>query len=66
MASAKETRAGLASIIGDKDAAEFQGISRLLAKNIHHARHVVIPGAAHLPSMENPDEFNRLMFDFLR
>lgn len=53
-------------MVGDKDAAEFQAISRLLAENIRHASHVVIPGAAHLPSMEKPDEFNRLVLDFLK
>lgn len=53
-------------IVGDKDAAEFQAISKLIAENIRKARHVVIPGTAHLPNMEKPDEFNRLVLDFLQ
>jgi pimeloyl-ACP methyl ester carboxylesterase len=52
-------------IVGDKDVAEFQTISKLIAQKIENARHEVISGTAHLPNMEKPEEFNRLVFDFL-
>lgn len=52
-------------IAGDKDAAEFQAISRLIAEKVQHGRQVVMSGTAHLPSMEKPAEFNRLVRDFL-
>jgi|DewCreStandDraft_4_1066084.scaffolds.fasta_scaffold401992_1 pimeloyl-ACP methyl ester carboxylesterase len=52
-------------IVGDNDAGEFQTISKLIARNVENGRHEVISGAAHLPNMEKPEEFNRLVFDFL-
>lgn len=52
-------------IVGDKDVAEFQTISTLIAQKVENARHEVISGAAHLPNMEKPEEFNRLVLDFL-
>lgn len=52
-------------IVGDKDIAEFQTISKLIAREVENARHEVISGTAHLPNMEKPEEFNRLVFDFL-
>lgn len=53
-------------IVGDKDVAEFQAISRLIAEKVQHGRRVVMTGTAHLPSMEKPAEFNRLVRDFLK
>jgi pimeloyl-ACP methyl ester carboxylesterase len=32
---------------------------------IPDARQAIIPGTAHLPNMEKPDEFNRILLDFL-
>lgn len=52
-------------ISGDKDVAEFQSLSGLIAQKIEHSRHVVIPEAAHLPSLEKPEEFNRIVREFL-
>jgi pimeloyl-ACP methyl ester carboxylesterase len=37
----------------------------LLMKSIPHARKAVIHDAAHLPNLEHPEEFNRLVLDFL-
>jgi pimeloyl-ACP methyl ester carboxylesterase len=37
----------------------------LLAEAIPHARHAVIPNTAHLPNLEQPEIFNRLVLDFL-
>ncbi len=33
---------------------------------IPHAKKAVIHDAAHLPNLEHPDQFNRLVLDFLR
>lgn len=52
-------------IVGEKDVAEFQGISRRIARNVSNAKHVVMSGVAHLPSMEKPEEFNRIVREFL-
>lgn len=52
-------------IVGDKDAAEFQALSRLIAEKVQHGRQVVMSGTAHLPSLEKPAEFNRLVRHFL-
>jgi 3-oxoadipate enol-lactonase len=36
-----------------------------LMSGIPGARKAEIPGAAHLPSLERPEEFDRLVLDFL-
>ena len=38
----------------------------LLSNSIPNARKAVINDAAHLPNLEHPEEFNRLVLDFLR
>ena len=52
-------------MIGEHDAAEFRSIADQIARQIPNARHVIIPGTAHLPNMEKPEEFNRLVLVFL-
>jgi pimeloyl-ACP methyl ester carboxylesterase len=52
-------------ISGDRDVAEFQHLASLIAERIEHSRHVIIPGAGHLLSMEKPAEFNRIVLEFL-
>jgi pimeloyl-ACP methyl ester carboxylesterase len=52
-------------IVGDEDVPEFQVISDLATAGIKNARIVVMPGVAHLPSLEEPNEFNRLVLEFL-
>jgi len=51
---------------GDQDVAEFQTISNLIAHKIRHSQQVIIPGTAHLPSLEKPEEFNQIVLDFLK
>ena len=53
-------------IIGDKDVAEFQTISNSITEKIQNSGQVIMPGTAHLPSMEKPEEFNQIVLDFLR
>jgi len=52
-------------IVGDQDVPEFLKISDIVATGIPGAKRVVIPGVAHLPNMEKPEEFNRIVLDFL-
>ena len=52
-------------INGDLDDAEMISASEQMAATIPNARHAVMPGTAHLPNMERPAEFNRLVLDFL-
>jgi pimeloyl-ACP methyl ester carboxylesterase len=53
-------------IYGDQDYAAIQDGGDLLAERIGAARKQVIKGAAHLPNLEKPEEFNRLVIDFLK
>jgi len=53
-------------ITGDLDVPDFLAIGRRLEAEIPDARSASISGAAHLPSMERPDEFMRLLNEFLR
>jgi pimeloyl-ACP methyl ester carboxylesterase len=40
-------------------------IAERLAAGIPEARHVVLPGVAHLPPMERPGEFAQLVRQFI-
>jgi len=53
-------------VVGDEDVPTiFDAVDLLMAK-IPHAKKAVIHDAAHLPNLEHPDQFNRLVLDFLR
>ncbi|MCC6613219.1 MAG: alpha/beta fold hydrolase [Anaerolineae bacterium] len=52
-------------IYGDRDTSVIQAIGKTLAEGIPGARLHVMSNAAHLPNMEYPDAFNRLVLDFL-
>ena len=52
-------------IDGAEDYPTTHTAGELMANGIPGARRVVIAGAAHLPGLERPDEFNRIMLDFL-
>jgi len=53
-------------IVGDRDEANIVTIADLLAANIRGARIIIIPDTAHLPNMEKPEHFNRVVLEFLR
>ncbi len=53
-------------LVGELDSPATFAAGNLMLGLIAGARTVVISGTAHLPNMERPDEFNRLVFDFLR
>lgn len=51
-------------VVGELDAPAIHEAGRLMAGGIAGARQVVMPDAAHLPSLEHPDEFNRILTEF--
>ena len=53
-------------VVGAEDVDDIEAIARKLAAEIPGARLETIAGAGHLPSLERPDELNRLLLDFLR
>ena len=52
-------------IIGDLDTPKTLAAADFLAEQIPGARKVMMSGAAHLPNMEQPEEFNRHVLSFL-
>jgi 3-oxoadipate enol-lactonase len=52
-------------IAGDLDLPEKLELTTQLAASIPGARQEIIAGAAHMVSMEQPQEFNRVVLDFL-
>jgi pimeloyl-ACP methyl ester carboxylesterase len=40
--------------------------SRMLARNIRHAKLVVVPGAGHAVARKKPETFNRIALDFFQ
>lgn len=53
-------------VSGGRDLLYFRAVARHLAQTMRHAEHVELPWAAHLPSLERPDEVTPLLLDFLR
>jgi 3-oxoadipate enol-lactonase len=52
-------------IVGDLDVDHVQEGARVLTNGIKGARMAVMDGVAHVPNMERPEAFNRLVLDFL-
>jgi len=52
-------------IIGDKDTAGNQTAADAAATGISGAKKVIMKDADHLPQMDNPEEFNRIVKEFL-
>jgi 3-oxoadipate enol-lactonase len=61
-----EVRVPTLVIIGDQDAPISLSSGEALAAGIPGARRVVLQGAAHLPNMEQPSVFNKIVLDFLK
>ena len=53
-------------VVGTEDLDDIKSIAEKLATGIPGARLETIEGAGHLPSLERPDELNRLLLEFLR
>lgn len=52
-------------VVGVDDVTDIRTIAERLRREIPGARFATIAGAGHLPSLERPDELNRLLLDFL-
>ncbi len=52
-------------MVNSKDNELIFRIADTFARDIEGAKKVVIPGTAHHPTMERPQEFNRAVLDFL-
>jgi len=52
-------------IVGSEDLPHCLANANLITSKVPGARKVIIEDAAHLPSLERPEEFNRLVLDFL-
>jgi len=52
-------------VAGDLDYSEVLESARRLGEGIPGARHLVMAGTAHLPNMEQPEEFSRIVLAFL-
>lgn len=60
-----EITAATLVVVGDEDAPPIFDAVELLMEKVPHARKAVIHDAAHLPNLEHPHEFNRIVADFL-
>lgn len=52
-------------LVGELDIAEMHATADLLAARLPHVRRALLPGTAHLPNLDVPRGFNRLVMDFL-
>ena len=52
-------------VVGDEDAAPIFDATEVLMAKVKGVRKAVIHDAAHLPNLEHPEEFNRIVLDFL-
>ena len=52
-------------LVGNQDLADVRAIAERLAREIGDARHAILDGVAHLPSLERPAEFDDLVLGFL-
>jgi pimeloyl-ACP methyl ester carboxylesterase len=60
-----EVRAPTLVLTGDEDVRDIHEIADKLVAEIPGAERATIAGAGHLPSLERPDEFDRVVLGFL-
>jgi 3-oxoadipate enol-lactonase len=60
-----DVRAPTLVVTGDEDVRDIHEIAEKLAAEIPNAGRATIAGAGHLPSLERPDEFDRVVLGFL-
>jgi 3-oxoadipate enol-lactonase len=60
-----EVQAPTLVITGDEDVGDIHRIAEQLAAEIPGASRATIAGAAHLPNLEQPEEFDRIVLGFL-
>jgi 3-oxoadipate enol-lactonase len=62
----EEITAPTLAIVGAHDVPDMLTNADAIVARVPGARKVIMPGVAHLPPMEAPEEFNRIILDFLR
>jgi pimeloyl-ACP methyl ester carboxylesterase len=60
-----EVRVPTLVMVGDLDFSGTQESMKKLAAEVKGAKFVEVPGVAHMVNMERPEEFNRVVLDFL-
>src|ERR1700730_4246891 len=60
-----EIKAPTLVVVGDHDLPEVHETAEVLVSKVRAARKALISDAAHLPNLEHPEKFNRLVLDFL-
>jgi 3-oxoadipate enol-lactonase len=61
----REVQAPTLVIVGDEDVVDMQMLAKRFAAEIPRARLATIAGAAHVPSLEQPNAFDKLLRAFL-
>jgi 3-oxoadipate enol-lactonase len=61
-----EIRAPTLVIVGEEDQPDLHEVADRLERGIADARRATMAGAAHVPSMERPHEFDELVLGFLK
>jgi 3-oxoadipate enol-lactonase len=52
-------------VVGEEDRPDMHAIADRLAASIPHAQRATIPATAHIPSLERPEDFDRIVLEFL-
>ena len=52
-------------VVGEDDKADFLAIAQHLAEEIPDADLAIVPGAGHLVGVDQPEELNALLLEFL-
>ncbi len=62
----REINAGTLLIVGDRDVEGMVLLSKRLHRLIPNSKLVMVEGADHLVNLSQPEQFNRLVFEFLK
>jgi 3-oxoadipate enol-lactonase len=60
-----ELRAETLVVVGELDFDDFRSIGERIVREAPNAHLEIVPGAGHLPSLEQPEAFDRLLLEFL-
>ena len=60
-----QVQAATLALAGEEDVEEMQHLAKRFATEIPRARHATIAGAAHMPNLEQPADFDALVLPFL-
>ena len=52
-------------VVGESDAADFREIGDEVVRRVPGAKQCVVANAGHIPNLEQPEEFNRVLLEFL-